>query len=82
MNNHDKEATFKKLLDNADFIGFITHGKNKSYWEKRISEDEEIKDLANKVKEFIPLINDLREDISEEDIRKLWKEIDAFLDRS
>lgn len=80
MNNHDKEATFKKLLDNADFIGFITHGKNKSYWEKRISEDEELKDLANNTLKVLDLLKENNEQISEDDIRKLWQRINAFHD--
>jgi hypothetical protein len=78
MNHHDKENTFEKLLDNVDFVGYVLHGKNRSYWEERINNDEELKYHALHTRKVIDLLAESNEQISEDDIRMLWQSIDAY----
>jgi len=72
------KLTLEELLEDRDFIAWLVRGKNKQEWESLLDEHTDFKSTVNKARKIVELLRDRNDQMSEEDLLKIWKNIEAF----
>ncbi|WP_167618195.1 FecR family protein [Maribellus sediminis] len=70
--------SLEELLDDRQFVAWILKGHNKTEWNSFIHEYPEFKSEVKKAEEIILLLKDTYEILDEEDVVKMWHNIDRF----
>ena len=72
------EYTLEEFLDDKHFGAWVLKGQKNNEWNSFIKEHPEIKARAKKAKEIIHLLKDTYDILDEEDIFRIWQNIDRF----
>lgn len=75
MNNKYLTYTLEDLLDDAGFIDFVLYGNKKKEWESLFSESPDLRDNASKARKIFETLRDSKDEISEEEVVTIWKNI-------
>jgi len=78
MNQEYLKLSVEELIDDCEFIAWALRGKNNLEWDLFLAENPEFKFKANKAFKIIELLRDQHDQLTEEDILKMWKNIDGF----
>ncbi|WP_340112964.1 FecR family protein [Maribellus mangrovi] len=70
--------SLEELLDDSQFVAWILKGKNKADWNSFIHEHPEFKSKVKKAEEIILFLKDTYDILDEEDVMKMWHNIDRF----
>ena len=68
----------EELLEVEEFIAWMRHGKHQKEWESFLNENPEFIENVNKARKMMELLNDRHDHISEQDLLKIWKNIQHF----
>ena len=75
------QLTVEELLENREFIAWMHHGLHKQKWELFLSENPEFKSTVNNARKISDLLRDRHEHLSDDDLLKIWNNIDSFDDQ-
>lgn len=70
--------TLEELIEDREFIVWVLRGKNSKEWENFLFENPGFKVTVKKARKIIELLRDHHEAINEDDILKIWKNIETF----
>ncbi|WP_346854581.1 FecR domain-containing protein [uncultured Draconibacterium sp.] len=70
--------TLEELLDDKHFVAWVLKGHKRNEWNSFIKEYPEIKARAKKAEKIIHLLKDTYDILDEEDIFRIWQNIDHF----
>lgn len=70
--------SLEELLDDSQFVAWILKGRNKAEWNSFIHENPEFKSKVKKAEEIILLLKDIYDILDEEEVVKMWHNIDRF----
>lgn len=73
--------TPEELLEEHDFIAWVLWQKNQAEWTRFLAEHPEFKSKTNKARKIVELFNDLHHSMSEDDILRIWKNIENYNDQ-
>lgn len=72
------QLTVEELLGNREFIAWMLHGRHKQEWELFLAENPEFKSTVNKARKILDLLRDRHDQLSDDDLLKIWKNIESF----
>ena len=72
------KLTLEELLEDREFVAWLVRGKNQQEWESFLDEHADFKSTVNKARKIVNLLRDRHEQISEEELLAIWKNIDNF----
>lgn len=78
MNKNYPAYSLEELLDDSDFIRFVLLGDKKSDWESLLAKHPGLADHAGKARKIIEVLHDAQDNITEDEILDLWKNIERF----
>lgn len=70
--------TLEELIENREFVAWVLNGKNRKEWESFLSANPEFIATAKKARKIVDLLRDRHESITEDDILKIWRNIESF----
>ena len=70
--------SLEELIENREFVAWVVRGENQKEWETFLLENPELKATAKKARKIVELLRDKHESISEDDILKIWNNIESF----
>jgi len=72
------KSSIEELVENPVFISWILHGRNHKEWESFLNEHPEFKPTARKAQKIVELLRDRQDNLSEDEILNIWKNIEKF----
>jgi len=72
------QLTVEELLENHEFIAWMLHGRHRQEWEAFLTENPEFKSKVNKARKILDLLRDRHDQLSDEDLLTIWKNIESF----
>lgn len=75
------QYTPEELIQDRQFISWVLRGKNQNQWESFQEENPEFRSTAKKARGIVEILRDKHENISEDEILSIWKNIDRFDDQ-
>lgn len=75
------KCTVEELIEDRQFVAWVLREKNQKEWELFLAENPDFKITARKARKIIKLLSDNSEHLSENEILKIWKNIDKFDDQ-
>ena len=72
------QYTPEELIETRDFVAWVLHGKHQTEWENFQEENPEFKLTIKKARKIVELLKDQYESISEDEILRIWKNIESF----
>jgi len=72
------QLSLEELIENREFIAWVMRGKNQKEWEIFLSENPKFKTTAKKARRIVELLRDRQDSMSEDDILKIWRNIENF----
>jgi ferric-dicitrate binding protein FerR (iron transport regulator) len=78
MEEKYRNITTEELLQDQKFIDWFIKGMHKEFFEELIQSNKQFLDKVNKAKEIISLVEETSDRISEEDILKIWRNIERY----
>lgn len=82
MKEEFAKYSLEELVENREFVAWVLYGKNQKEWEPFLAENPEFRITAKKARKIIELLRDHHDSISEDDILKIWKNIESFDDQT
>ncbi len=70
--------SLEELIENREFVAWVVRGENQKEWETFLLENPEFKATAKKASKIVELLRDKHVSISEDDILKIWNNIESF----
>ena len=78
MNKKYFTYSIEELLDDDDFIAYLSYGVHKNEWEMLFQSSPELKRKALHAKKIIDTLCDSHEGLSEKEVMALWQSVDSF----
>jgi len=75
------QLTVEELLENREFVSWMLHGRHQKEWESFLSENPEFKSTVNKARKILDLLRDKHDDLNDDDLLQIWKNIGRFDDK-
>jgi ferric-dicitrate binding protein FerR (iron transport regulator) len=75
------QYTPEELIQDREFISLVLRGKNQAEWENFQEGNPEFKSTLKKAREIVGLLRDGHENLTEDEILQIWKNIDKFDDQ-
>ena len=73
--------TLEELLEEREFSSWMLHGTHQKEWDLFLIENPEFKHKVKKARKILDILNDRTENLSDEELLKIWKNIGAFDDQ-
>lgn len=81
MNKEYLQLTIEELLEDREFIAWMLRGQHQKEWESCLAENPKFKSTVNKARKILDLLRDKHDHLSDEDLLKIWKNIESFDDQ-
>ena len=72
------QYTPEELIETRDFVAWVLHGKHQNEWENFQEENPEFKLTIKKARKIVELLKDRHENLNEDEILRIWKNIESF----
>lgn len=68
----------EELLEEHDFMIWVLRQKNQTEWGLFLDQHPEFRSTVRKAREIIQLLSDLHDSMDEEDVLRIWKNIESY----
>ncbi len=74
------DLSFEELLEDSKFVAWMVRGDHQQEWESFLSEHPEFRYKVKKVRKILNLLHERTDNLSEEELLKIWRNIEGFDD--
>lgn len=75
------QLTLEELLENREFVAWMNHGRHQQEWDAFLADNPEFRFTMNNARKILDLLRDRHDHLSDDDLLKIWKNIENFDDQ-